>query len=371
MASTNDTSLAPSDAPSKSRDERSDKTVKTKAAPRLKPNDRKFDDALQDRNIDTERTPDPNMSSIKELILEDSDADCTSAPAKEETNWQVDLLKCKDSNEAIFQRTIMMDLISRHELDRKLDYICEAPWTSSRMPAGTPQIQICQPQPDLAVAFRSSILIPGGSLRNLSHLGELKGHMCPEGFKKGQKDRAFHFFSVEVKGKLGRIGNTEAEFQNLNTASQALHNIYLFMKEAGEEHKFFERIRVFSAVATYAGFEVRVHRPLRLRKGEHIDHEYPLAFGFDEVVAVGSSYKRAQVSKIIWNILFSYGVNELHPILQDVVKKVYDLRTQEADNRVSQASATGKRAAESVEESFGSQRRRLGDLSVDIERVED
>lgn len=176
-----------------------------------------------------------------------------------------------------------MDLINRHELDRKLDYICEAVWTSRRIPARTRQTQICQPLPDLAVAFRTPTLIPGGALRNLSPLGGLKGHMCPEGNGKGQKDRAFQFPSVEVKGKRGQKGITEAEFQNLNTASRALHNIYLFMKEAGEERKFFDHVRVFSAVATFAGFDVRVHHPVSIRKGEHIDPEYPLAFGFDVV----------------------------------------------------------------------------------------
>jgi len=60
----------------------------------------------------------------------------------------------------------------------------------------------------------------------------------PGRISRGQKDRAFHCFSVEVKGKLGQIGNTEAEFQNLNTASQALHNMYLLMKEAAEEEFF-------------------------------------------------------------------------------------------------------------------------------------
>lgn len=47
--------------------------------------------------------------------------------------------------------------------------------------------------------------------------------------------------------------------------------------------------------------------------------EYPLAFGFDEAVTIGS-HEKAQVLRIVQNILVSYGVNKLHPILQDVVQ---------------------------------------------------
>ncbi|KAK5215255.1 hypothetical protein LTR47_012028 [Exophiala xenobiotica] len=184
---TNNVTPAPSDLTSK----RSDKTAKIKGQPRLQAKDSKFDDALQDRNIDTERTADPKLTSLKTIILKDWHLKKPSSTTSDELNWQKDLQKCKGSNEATFRRTIMMDIIHRHEVNDKLDYICEAVWTSRRMPARTPTIQISQPKPDLAVAFNFSTIIPGGSLRNLSQLGELKGHVCPEGFQGDRKIARF------------------------------------------------------------------------------------------------------------------------------------------------------------------------------------
>jgi hypothetical protein len=101
-------------------------------------------------------------SILAKSILDGVHADQRYEPT-EEAKWQTDLQKCQDSK-ALFQRTIMMGLIDRHGLDPKLHYTCEVQWTSGRMPARHPQVRISQPRPDLAVAFKSSALIPGGSL---------------------------------------------------------------------------------------------------------------------------------------------------------------------------------------------------------------
>jgi hypothetical protein len=101
--------------------------------------------------------------------------------------------------------------------------------------------------------------------------------------------------------------------------------------------------------------------------GEDIDQSYSLAFGFDEIVAIGSSYKRADISTIVYIILFSYGVIILYPILQRAVKKVYELRSQKAASGPSRMANEGKRPGDELDESFGSQRRRLDDLTVNIE----
>jgi hypothetical protein len=42
----------------------------------------------------------------------------------------------------------MMDLFDRHSLDGQLDYICEAPWCSARMPRRDESLQLAQPKPD-------------------------------------------------------------------------------------------------------------------------------------------------------------------------------------------------------------------------------
>ena len=52
---------------------------------------------------------------------------------EKENNWKADLLKCKDTDEALFQHTIMIDLINQHKLNLSLDYICESQWTCNHM----------------------------------------------------------------------------------------------------------------------------------------------------------------------------------------------------------------------------------------------
>ena len=136
--------------------------------------------------------------------------------------------------------------------------------------------------------------------------------------------RAFHFFSMEVKGWQADLGNQVAFYQNLNTASQALHNLYVFMKEAGDEKNFFEKVRFYSAVATTAGFAVRVHRAFELgmNKGR-IHPDYPLAFAYDEIFNThGGDYKKDEVLNVVKNIFFEYGVNTLLPILEKAVNSV-------------------------------------------------
>ena len=65
----------------------------------------------------------------------------------------------------------------------------------------------------------------------------LKATCARKGFKRDRKIAPF-ISSRSRSSKLGQIGNTEAEVQNLNNASQALHNMYLLMKEAAEEELF-------------------------------------------------------------------------------------------------------------------------------------
>ena len=52
----------------------------------------------------------------------------------------------------------------------------------------------------------------------------MTGHIFAEGSQIPQTERAFHFISIKVKGKRGKTGNYKAAGQNLNSASQALHN---------------------------------------------------------------------------------------------------------------------------------------------------
>jgi len=135
-----------------------------------------------------------------------------------------------------------------------------------------------------------------------------------------------------VKGWQGDLGNQVAFCQNLNTASQALHNLYVFLQKAGDERVFYEKVRFYSAVATTAGFEVRVHRAFELsEEAGRIRLDYPLAFAYDEIFKTnGGYYRKEEVLNIVKNIFFEYGVKTLLPILQKAVPKVLRKLREEA-----------------------------------------
>lgn len=313
--------------------------------------------ALCQRNINFKPCVDDKIKSIKRMILADHHLKPTD---EEEKNWKADLLKCESSDEALFQRTIMMDLIDRHNLENPLDYVCESAWQCARMPRKDQgPVEITQPKPDLAVAFKTTSLVP---VFEVLDLGLLKSHMCPEGAKEGKDDRAFHFFSMEVKGARAESENsTIAVRQNFNTATQALHNIYLFMKKADDESTFFEKVRFYSAIATSVGFQVRVHRAVKLGVRGRIRPDYPLAFEFDELFRTrGVHYTKAEVSGIVKNILYEYGIVILLPILKNAVEVVMD----KIENATASQTSKGKRPAEEVLESFDSARIRVGGLGM-------
>ena len=403
----NQTPQSESKDTSTARKSRSRKTDKA-AVVTVKPNESKFSAVLMEHNINIieEELPDEKLVKLKKIALRNYPRsgtvrgnDLASSP---ETRWQRDMSKCKLSHEAIFQRTIMMEIIDRHELNEKLDFICEAVWTADRMPGRNDLAKLAAPKPDLAVAFKTTSLLPANcSLPSLMGLGKTTGHIFGEGLKKDDMDRAFHFFSIEVKGKRAQIGNTEAEFQNLNTAAQALHNIYVVMKEAELEQLFFEEVRFFSLVATAACFNLRVHRPMRPGPAEYIDPQYGVRFSFNEILTIGSNYTKAMSSTVVYNILFHYGVEKLHPILKAALDAVMKKHRRVAAGRAGAAAgAAGAAAAAATEAGRGgmpapqqaspskskragdddfvesqgshaSQRRRLGNLAVNDDDDDD
>ena len=313
--------------------------------------------ALLERNIDPEAHTDPGRSDIIKSILPDQE---TQLDDEEERRWAVDFAKCERSNEPVFQRTIMMDIINRHGLADSLDWICESEWTCIRMPRimKPGAAEIVMPKPDLAVAFKTSSFI--NNLQMIL-LGELRSHMCPENFKLDKKDRAFHFFSIEAKDTKAASAWEVAINQNFNTASQALHNIYQFLAKAGKEEIFYEKIRFYSVVATSAGFQLRVHRATKLSEDEdRILPDYPLRFEFDEICSMTGRYTKGKVVRIVENILVEYGIKILKPILKDAVEIVVAKLRSERRN----STSVRKRRAEDAMDSFRSQRAKVGGLDL-------
>ena len=375
MTSVVDTPVAGSQAASTTRGDPKKKTCT------ISPTSSKFDSALSEHNIEYESSDDDaTLELIGQVVparsagFRQKHGTGSISTNRDELEWQTDMSKCAKSNEALFQRTIMMSILDRHALNKILDYNCEVSWIASRFPCRKCKEGECQlpkPTPDLAVAFTSKSLLPEtGWGPDFERLGLPKGHVFYEGLSQNATKRAFHFFSLEVKGKLGTLDNSVAERQNLNTAAQALHSIYLCMREAGELKAFFKDVRFFSAVATTEGFRLRIHRPFALLPEQRIKLEYAVGFKFDQVLAIKGDYTRSEATSIVYNVLFEYGVNKLHPILKRTIRKLLNRRipdslspsrasTEEAESQPS----SRKRRAEQQNTSFSSvgssQRRRL------------
>ncbi|KAI1348641.1 hypothetical protein F5Y01DRAFT_291596 [Xylaria sp. FL0043] len=77
--------------------------------------------------------------------------------------------------------------------------------------------------------------------------------------------------TIEAKSSFKALDDQTALSQVLNNSSQSLHVMYELFREAGEEHlqTFFDKVRVFSAIAIGKGIKVNVHRACRIE--EHKD----------------------------------------------------------------------------------------------------
>ncbi len=366
--------------------------------------DKTFTSTLLDHNISNLSERDPKIDYYEQLILEDTSNTLGTLATleveiqreinrREDALWKIDMSRCARSNEARFQRTVMMTILNRQELDGKLDYNCEAQWISGRFPCPEPcaekACQITNPKPDLAVAFLSRSLLPtNGIMPDFERLKIWQSDMFPEGPQEFNNERAFYFFSMEAKGKRGQIDNQAAHFQNLSTASRALFNIYHCMKRVNELETFFDKVRVFFAVATVEGLSLRIHRPIRLESEQCNNEEYPIGFQFDILEHLRGAYSRAQATAIVYNVLYQYGVMKLHPILKDTVQKLLKLHPRKNVSRpsledlekaaaaqaalvevdpepASQGSSSRKRRAQDPGSSFNSNsRRRLNNISL-------
>jgi hypothetical protein len=305
------TTSMPSSTGSRCRSTLIARTLKSRKKPviTVSPDEDRFLTELLNHNIDiyAEKTPDGKLAELEKLALRywKSPGDNDHLEAR----WRYDMDMCK-SNKAAFQRIIMMDIIDRDNLDKILSYTFEVPWVANRMPSHNQFAKLTQPKPDMVFAFKTDTLLKLPS-PSVMCLGNIWSHIFAEGLEN--TNRAFHFFSIEA-GVYAE--NSVAEYQNINTASQGLHNIYVVMKEAGLEDDFIKDVRFFSVVATATSFDIRVHRPAKLEPGDYIDQGCGVRFCFDEFLTLGSNYTRAKASTVVNNILFHYGVKKLHPILK-------------------------------------------------------
>lgn len=313
------------------------------------------------RNVDTSAT-DPGEDELSqkvkgfEIATEEESQDVADYRNK---LWKHDLKKCTDeSSEKILQRTIMMAMIDRCRLvygsnhltassDNStnkplLDFAVESTWNCPPMPTKAVkkfEKLLTRPMPDLAIAFRRDSLFSSKQSWEVFPSATQK-IMFYEGIGLEDTYRAFHFLTIEAKKAYTGVDDQVAIYQSLNNASQALHNMYEFFREAdmgideqgdeiekGDKYKriFFDEVRFFSVVATARAMKIRIHRACSQEPSMvPIVEGYPLEFKFEDYTTIdgGGEFARQKVVEELAKILLGYGVKQLGVRLQEAVKEV-------------------------------------------------
>ena len=302
---------------------------------RLGPDNADFVDGLGHRNVFLREScnPDSQMDHITRLVPGDP-AETDREKESHSRLWALDQAKCdRGSNEALFQRTLMMSLIARHFLiytrdttsQCLLDFSVEESWSCPPMPTRAYRKLtsfLTQPKPDLAVCFNREALIDEIQWNNMPKA--TKRLACYENGDVISRTRVFHFFTIEAKKAKTAVDDSIGLNQSLNNASQALHNMYEFFKDAGPQHEeiFFAKVRFFSVVASTEGLVIRIHRATRVPvdgpENAFIIPDYPLRFEFREFRRISSNkLDRKTTIETLGKILIGYGVGELHTLLRD------------------------------------------------------
>ena len=224
---------------------------------RINPTDDAFHHGLRCRNVLLKETttPDPyaDINHLPQVSLQETDAERESY----ERLWTLDRAKCANGlNAALFQRTLMMNFIARHCLVYKqgstepscLDFSVEEPWNCPPMPTRDYHLShkfLTQPKPDLAVCFRREDVIKDDLWFKLPYA--TRRLACYEKPDELGQSRAFHFFTIEGKRSLTALQDKVAMYQNLNNASQALHNMFEFFpgRRTATQREIFFRCQIF------------------------------------------------------------------------------------------------------------------------------
>ena len=333
-----------------------------KKCARLNPDSGEFPQGLRYRNVflTESSAPDLRAGHIQRLKPVKSNPETDAEKELHGQLWTFDQAKCnKGSNEALFQRTLMMGLIARHSFiyersptDRLLlDFSVEESWNCPPMPTRAymkSALFLTQPKPDLAVCFRRQALIPNNLWNNMPKA--TKHLACYEGTDEIRETRIFHFFTIEAKKAYIGTDDTVGKRQSLNNASQALHNMFEFFRDAGPRHEknFFAKVRFFSVVASTEGLTVRIHRATREPRdgsGEGFiipdNPNYPLRFEHQEFINIQKrhNFDRRTVFKTFEKILVAYGANELGDMLSDAAKAVMKKLEENSDEMKSRENS--------------------------------
>lgn len=221
--------------------------------------------------------------------------------------FEIDLARCREANESVLQGAVMQTIIDRYQLHEILDYNCDGLWSQSKdnQVFSTQDDTVPMPKPDLAMSFTLDSLTD--EEYNAPIPNDIKDCIRPDG-----GERCFPFLFMEAKKAATDLD--EALRQNMNSASQALFNIYTWMLRAGHEDLFCQDVRIFSMVLNAKDLSVRVHRAVSQSNGS-------LKYLFDELSPL-SEYTKDQSCLLIRSILDEYAIKELHKLLKDTFKEV-------------------------------------------------
>ena len=318
---------------------------------RITPNSRGFRSGLEMRNviISESRDPDPRADEIGGASLEGFLEETANQQQVYDDLWRLDRDKCNmSSSEALFRRTLMISLIARHSLmyrqntggTQLLDFVVEEPWNCLPMPTKVvwrvPEHLaydfkfLTQPKPDLAVCFDKNLLLPEDIWAALPEATQALAYFENS---DAAASRIFHFLTVEAKKAIINIEEPKALHQSLNNASQALHNMFEFFRDAGPRHEetFFDKVRFFSIVANGQGLLIRIHRAIQLsHKDPRLfvmpdEPNYRLRFVYRifESIKGTDQYSRARVLEVFKKIL-KYAIDDLSKWIIDAASDLAD-----------------------------------------------
>ncbi|KAI4160478.1 MAG: hypothetical protein LQ342_005711 [Letrouitia transgressa] len=314
------------------------------------PEKQQFLSGLHNRNVlsDPSTHLDPCQEDIQSVSLEGYLQETQEQETSHEKLWKLDKAKCTpDSSEALYQRTLMINLIARHFLIYQIDgskmqifdFSVEEPWGCLPMPSRllwavskgqkSKARFLTQPKPDLAVCFRREAVISDRMWKTLPE--PTKGLACFEN-SSSNASRVFHFLAIEAKKAMLDLDSPQALHQCLNNASQALHNMFEFFRDAGPEHEqvFYSKVRFFSVVANRKGIIVRIHRAVR--KPDDVSPwelvmpdrpDYRLEFEFREFQRIGDTdeFSRKRTLEVIKKIL-KYATDDLFNMINAAASKL-------------------------------------------------
>ena len=307
------------------------------------PENPQFLSGLRNRNVlsDASTHLDPRKDEIQSISLDGYLQETQEQETFHEKLWESDKAKCTPgSSEALYQRTLMINLIARHFLIYQLDssnqqifdFSVEEPWGCLPMPSRLlwaasrgqkPEAKLLtQPKPDLAVCFKREAVISDRMWKQLPE--PTKGLACFED-SSSNVSRIFHFLAIEAKKATLDLDSPQALHQCLNNASQALHNMFEFFRDAGPEHEqvFYDKVRFFSVVANRKGIIVRIHRAIRKPDDAHQfglvmpdRPEYRLEFEFQEFQRIDDAdeFSRKRVLEVVKKI-FKYATDDLRKMI--------------------------------------------------------